>query len=616
MADRNLSRRTLLAAATATAFAAGVTSSSTAAGHTGATGPHESAAARDRRLRRMISAMSLEQKVGQVFCTWVAGRDADEPGAEAAEVNQRLLGVRSGAEAVARWHLGGVIYFLWSGNLVEPHQIADLSNGLQRAAVDSCGVPLLISVDQEHGAIVRIGPPVTQLPGAMALGAGGSVRDARDAGRIAGAELAALGIRQNYAPVADVNVNPANPVINVRSFGADPRAASRMVTAQIHGYEDAGVAACAKHFPGHGDTTVDSHYGLPVINHTRQEWSTLDAPPFRAAIAAGVDAIMTAHLQVPALDPSGDPATLSRPIIDGVLRKELGYDGVIVTDALNMRGVLTKYGEERVPVLALKAGVDQLLYPNNLPLAWNAVLKAVREGEITEARLEESILRLLRLKDRLGLLRRPYVTHAGVDRTVGVRRHLAAADRIAENTTTLLVNRDGLLPLSRRRQRRLLVTGADQPFPTDRTRSSVPALGAALGGLGFTVTALPTGLSPAPERIAEAVAAARGQDAVVVLTYDVATAAAGGQRTLVERLADSGVPVIQLAVRNPYDIARLNGVDAALALYGWTDVELRAAARTIAGRNEPGGALPVPVPRADNPTRVLFPVGHGLSYDD
>ncbi|WP_030044039.1 glycoside hydrolase family 3 N-terminal domain-containing protein, partial [Streptomyces resistomycificus] len=188
-----------------------------------------------------------------------------------------------------------------------------------------------------------------------------------------------------------------------------------------------------------------SHYGFPVITHTRAEWEKLDAPPFRAAIRAGIDSIMTAHIMVPALDDSGDPATLSHPILTGILREELGYDGVVVTDALGMEGVREKYGDDRVPVLALKAGVDQLLNPPSLDLAWNAVLKAVQDGELTEARLDESILRVLRLKAKLRLFEEPYVSQAGVSDTVGVRAHLAAADRIAERTTTLLVNERRLL---------------------------------------------------------------------------------------------------------------------------------------------------------------------------
>jgi beta-N-acetylhexosaminidase len=197
----------------------------------------------------------------------------------------------------------------------------------------------------------------------MAFGAGGSCEDARTAGRISGAELHAIGIRQDYSPVADVNVNPANPVIGVRSFGADPDAVAALVAAEVKGYQSSGVAATAKHFPGHGDTAVDSHFGFPVITHSRELWSNLDAVPFRAAIRAGIDSIMTAHIMVPALDPSGDPATLSHPILTGILREELGYDGVVVTDSLQMEGVRTKYGDDRVPVLALKAGVDQLLNP-------------------------------------------------------------------------------------------------------------------------------------------------------------------------------------------------------------------------------------------------------------
>ncbi|MQS36226.1 glycoside hydrolase family 3 protein [Streptomyces katsurahamanus] len=605
MHNRSLSRRSLLAATTVTAAAVA----------SGVAPAVADGRAREDRLKQLIAGMSLEEKVGQVFVPFVCGTSATEPSPEAVEANLAILGVRTGAEAIAKYHLGGIIYFVWSGNLQRPQQIAELSNGLQRAALGTPGqVPLLISVDQEHGSVTRIGAPATLLPGAMGLGAVGSTDAARTAGHIAGVELAAMGIRQNYAPVADVNVNPANPIINVRSFGSEPAEAARLTAAQVRGYQRAGVAACVKHFPGHGDTAVDSHTDLPVITHTREEWERLDAPPFRAAIAAGVDSIMTAHLQVHALDPSDDPATLSHPIITGVLREELGYDGVIVTDALNMKGVMTKYGEERVPVLALKAGVDQLLYPNNLALSWNAVLAAVKSGELSEARLDESILRILRLKAKLGLFDDPYVSPAEVDRKVGTRKHLATADDIAERATTLLVNKGELLPLSKRRQKNLLVVGANPKFPTSDRHTSVPALADALTGLGFHATALPTGESPTTAQIDAAVAAAAGKNAIVVLTRNVGAASA--QRTLVRKLAATGVPVITVAIRNPYDIAQLSGVRAALASYCWGDVEMRAVARVIAGRAEPGGELPVPVQRADDPTKVLFPVGHGLSYDD
>ncbi|CAM5448597.1 beta-N-acetylhexosaminidase OS=Streptomyces griseomycini OX=66895 GN=FHS37_005050 PE=3 SV=1 [Streptomyces griseomycini] len=338
----------------------------------------------------------------------------------------------------------------------------------------------------------------------------------------------------------------------------------------------------------------------------------LDAPPFEAAIAAGIDSIMTAHIVVPSLDGSEDPATLSRPILTGILREELGYDGVVVTDSLGMEGVRTKYGDDRVPVLALKAGVDQLLNPPSLDVAWNAVLRAVRDGELTEDRLDESILRVLRLKAKLGLFEDPYVSHAGVDRAVGTRAHLAAADRVAERTTTLLVNEGGLLPLSRRRQPKLLVVGADPASPSGTTGPPTGVLADALTGLGFTATALSTGTAPSAATVAAAVAAARDADAVVVGTYNVT--AGSRQKTLVEQLLATGRPVVAVAIRNPYDVAHLPGVPAYLAAYSWTDVELRAAARVIAGRVDPRGTLPVPVQRADDPATVLYPVGHGLRY--
>ncbi|SEQ35653.1 beta-N-acetylhexosaminidase [Streptomyces sp. yr375] len=597
------SRRTVLAAT------AGVTAALTV----GAAGP-----ASDRDPIGLLSRMTLEEKVGQVFVSRVYGHSATAPDQVDVDANLAELGVRTAAELLARYRLGGIIYFTWAHNTRAPAQLADLSNGIQRASLQQPrGLPVLISTDQEHGAVCRVGRPATLFPGAMAIGAGGSRADARTLGRLAGRELRAMGIRQDYSPVADVNVNPANPVIGVRSFGADPDAVAALVAAEVEGFRAAGVAATAKHFPGHGDTAVDSHTGFPVITHTRAVWEALDAVPFRAAIAAGVDSLMTAHILVPALDDSGDPATLSRPIVTGILRETLGYDGVVVTDALDMAGVRTKYGDDRVPVLALKAGVDQLLNPPKLDVAFNAVLTAVRNGELTEARLDESVLRILRLKERLGLFDEPYVSPADVGRTVGARAHLAAADEIAERTTTLLLNEGPVLPLSPRTHPRLLILGADPASPTGTTGPPTTVLAAALTALGFEATALSTGTDPAPETITQALKAAGAVDAVVVATYNVTADSA--QRTLVERLVEqlavTGRPVVAVAIRNPYDVAQLPFVQACLATYSWTDVELRAAARVIAGTVEPRGKLPVPVQRADDPTRVLYPTGHGLTYE-
>ncbi|MFF4568971.1 glycoside hydrolase family 3 protein [Streptomyces sp. NPDC001410] len=596
------SRRTVLAAT------AGLTAALTASA-----GAAHAATSNDRALRALISRMSLEEKVGQLFVMRVYGHSATAPDQADIDTNLKEIGVRTAAELIERYRVGGIIYFTWAHNTRDPHQIADLSNGIQQASLElPRGLPLLIATDQEHGIVCRVGRPATLFPGAMGIGAGGSRSDARTLGRISGAELRAMGINQDYSPDADVNVNPANPVIGVRSFGADPDAVAALVAAEVRGYQSSRVAATAKHFPGHGDTAVDSHTGFPVITHSRDLWEKLDAAPFRAAIAAGIDSIMTAHIQFPALDDSGDPATLSHPILTGILRGELGYDGVVVTDSLGMEGVRTKYGDDRVPVLALKAGVDQLLNPPSIDVAWHAVLNAVRNGELTETRLDESILRILRLKARLGLLDGAYVRRSGVDRTVGTKSHLATADRIAERTTTLLANEDDALPLDPRTEPRILVVGADPASPSGTTGPPTSVLATALTELGFTATALSTGTAPSTATIAKAVAAARDADAVVVGTYNVT--AGSTQQTLVEQLLATGTPVVAVAIRNPYDVAQLPSVKAYLATYSWTDVELRAAARVIAGRVNPRGRLPVPVQRADDPTQVLYPIGHGLTY--
>ncbi|MCZ7414369.1 glycoside hydrolase family 3 protein [Streptomyces sp. WMMC897] len=555
-----------------------------------------------------LDRMTLEEKVGQLFVTYAYGETADTTDPDDVARNQRWLGVDNGAEAVAEYHLGGVIYFAWSDNLREPHQVAGLSDGLQRAALDSgTDVPLLISTDQEHGIVTRLGPPATQFPGNMALGASGRAGDAREAARIAGRELRAVGINQNYAPVADVNVNAANPVIGVRSFSGDPDLAAELTAAQVKGYQSGGengVAATAKHFPGHGDTNVDSHTDLPVIHHTLKEWRTIDAPPFAEAVEAGVGAVMTAHIQFPELDPSGAPATLSEPIMTGLLREELDYDGVVVTDSLSMAGVRETYPDAEVPVRALRAGVDLLLMPPDLPTAYDAVLDAVASGELTEERIDRSVRRVLTLKHERGIVERPFADVTKVAERVGPPHHLAAAQRITDRTTTLVKNDDGLLPLAAD-GRSVLVTGWGS--------TTTARLAGHLDDRGVTATAHWAGSNPGADAVEAAVAAAEGHDTVVVTTRGTATAP--GQARLVRALLETGKPVVTLAVGRPYDIARYPEAATHLATYSYGAGALESAARVLLGETAPQGTLPVMIPTAENPEEPLFPLGHGLGYE-
>jgi beta-N-acetylhexosaminidase len=553
------------------------------------------------RLERKVDRMTLEEKVGQMFMTYAYGQSADQ----ADPRNRETYGVDSFRQLIERYHLGGIIYFAWSDNVRDPEQIAGLSNGIQRVATRSGPrVPALISTDQEQGVVVRVTEPATQFPGNMALGAARDPALAGTAAAITGEELRAIGINENFAPVADVNVNPENPVIGVRSFSSNPDLVSALTEAQVRGYRGSGIASTAKHFPGHGDTGVDSHTGLPVIDHTREELERIDLPPFAAAIDAGVQSIMTAHIVVPALDASERPATLSRPILTGLLRQRMGFEGVIVTDALTMEGVRQMFGDERVPIEAIKAGADLLLMPPDLDLAYRSVLQAARSGEIRERRLDRSVLRILRMKKRLGLFQRPFVDERKVDSVVGTDEHLAAADAITERTVTLVENDDRTLPLRAGTPSRVLVTGWGA--------TTTVTLGSQIARRGLTTEVRETGATPSDEAIAGARTAAEGSDLVVVVANRAWSSPA--QQRLVSELTATGKPVVVVAVRDPYDVAHLPTADTYVATYGYGAVSLRALAKVLFGEVTPSARLPVDVTAPGDPSTIVYPFGFGIGY--
>ncbi|MBO2456754.1 glycoside hydrolase family 3 C-terminal domain-containing protein [Actinomadura sp. LCR2-06] len=489
-----------------------------------------------------VAKMSPREKVGQLFVPTFSSR-------------------ASALAIVRKYHVGGFIYF--PENFSSPAGTAEQSNALQKASK----VPLLLGVDEEQGIVSRT-PFITRFPGNMALGATQSTADARAAAQVTGTELRAVGINLDYAPDADVNVNPRNPVIGLRSFGSDPARVSPLLTAAIAGYQGAGVAATAKHFPGHGDTATDSHTGLPVITHSAAQWRKLDAPPFKAAIAAGVDMIMTAHIVVPGLDRSGDPSTLSKTVLTGLLRGELGYKGVITTDSLQMAGVREKYGDAVVPVRAINAGADQLLMPPSLSKAYNAVLGAVQSGKITQKRLDESVARILALKQKRGLFKAAPADPAKAAAQIGTPQQKATARRVAEHSVTLVRNERGLLPL---KGRKVSVTGPQSA-----------ALGEALRAQGVATA------DPATA------------DVHVLTTVNAGTATAARVRALASK------PVVVAALGRPYDLDHAAGAAAALATYSSGATSVGALARVLSGAVKPAGKLPVPAGGQ--------PVGHGLSY--
>ncbi|NED97651.1 hypothetical protein G1H11_20335 [Phytoactinopolyspora alkaliphila] len=377
--------------------------------------------------------MTLDEKITQLFVLRVYGATADTTDPESVARTQAAYGVDSTAELVERYQPGGVIYFRDTGNIENPVQVAELSNAIQQAALkrSSDPIPVLITTDHEGGRVARMSPPATWIPAARVLASAGAAA-ATDAATLMGRELRCMGIAQNYAPVADVNVNPANPVIGDRSFSADPQVASEFVQAQVEGFQAGGVRATVKHFPGHGDTSVDTHTGRAVITHTREEWEELDLPPFQAAIAAGVDSIMTGHLIFPELDRSEAIATTSRRILTDLLRTELGFDGVVVTDGLEMSAARMAHPDHEAPLRALQAGADQLLTPTvgSFTAAVETIRKAVEDGELSVERLDQSVERILRLKKNAGLFDDPLVDPEIVAKTVGSRDHQQQARRL------------------------------------------------------------------------------------------------------------------------------------------------------------------------------------------
>ncbi len=388
---------------------------------------------------KTLQKLSLEEKVGQVFMIWVR---ASFMNVESPDYQQLLNDMR-------KYHIGGFTMTVrWEPPFLyrsQPYEAAELLNRLQ---ADS-PLPLLIAADFERGLSMRL-QSTTEFPHAMAFGAAGNPEYAEAFGRISAQESRAIGVHWNFFPDADVNSNPANPIINTRSFGEDPQQVGQLAAAYIRGAHSGGIMTTAKHFPGHGDTATDSHVGIAQVTGDRTRLSTIELLPFRQTIAAGTDAVMVAHVSVPSLEPDPEKvATTSPTIVTGLLKNELGFKGIVVTDALDMAGLTRLYASNigRTAVDAFKAGNDLLLIPADLGASYRAMLDAVRSGEIPMARLNASVLKLLQAKAALGLERNRLVDIAAISQSVGKPENIAIGQTIADRAITLLRDNGKILPL-------------------------------------------------------------------------------------------------------------------------------------------------------------------------
>ncbi|MDX1419760.1 MAG: glycoside hydrolase family 3 N-terminal domain-containing protein [Rubricoccaceae bacterium] len=556
----------------------------------------------------VLDTLALEEKVGQLFVTHARGTAEGTRGAEWARLT-----------ALAReGMIGGVLFFKG-----EAATQARATRDLQARTA----IPLLVAQDMEFGPGMRV-EGGTAFPNPMALGATRSPELAYLMGRAVAEEARAMGVHQNYAPVADVNNNPLNPIINVRSFGEDPALVAALATAYMRGMQDGGLIATVKHFPGHGDTETDSHAALPVLPFDRDRLDAVELVPFRAAVDAGVMSVMTGHLDLPQLDP-GLPATLSRRIITGLLREDLGFPGLVVTDGLDMAGVRAGRDAGEVAVAALEAGVDQLILTRDERRAHAAVLAAVRSGRLAESRIDASVRRILRAKAWAGLatpLRVSPATPAD-ERRGGptptpspeaprpdrfralaapdddvLRRSERLADEIARRAITVVQAPDGPLPfVGPDAPRRVLTLVLDD---SNDERTGLPFVGAVAASVpdGGAATHRRLGEDDPPQRFAEALAQAPLHDVVLVATF-VRVRSWSGQielparhKAFVERLMAGPRPVVLLAFGNPYVPLGLPRPAAYVAGYGGTDAIQRAAADALFGRIPVQGRLPVSVP--------------------
>ncbi len=546
-----------------------------------------------------LAALSPRDRVGQLVTVWVLG-------------NYTNL-ADTGFVRVRRWieddHVGGVIMSLGS-----PLEVAAKVNTMQRLALgNGPRVPLLVSSDLEPGlgrfeggvftSYLWNAGSATVLPTNMAVGASGGGANAEAVGAVTGREARAAGLHVVYAPDADVNNNPANPVINVRSFGEDPRAVSRDVVAFVRGMQGAGVAAVAKHFPGHGDTDTDSHTALPVVRSDRARLDAVELPPFRAAIAAGVAGVMSAHIALPAIEQPGLPATLSPRVMTGLLRDTLGFRGVTFTDAMTMEGVGQGYPVERACPLALQAGADVLLMPTDVRRCVDGVLAAVAAGQITAAQVEASARRVLELKVRTGAAARPMTDLEALRAVVGAPAHWAVARGVAERAVTLLRDSAGLVP-SAGRSMTVVVYAPDAEL--NAGQSFVAELRAGVPGVR-DVRVTPRTSAAALDSVAQA---AQASERLVVMTY-TRTFEGAGRLAIpahVARWIDAQAATGKLVVvagGNPYVIRQFPRVTTYLATYGRGDALERAAARAVLGRAPITGRAPVSLPG-------FFAVGDGL----
>lgn len=524
--------------------------------------------------RSGMNQLSLRDKIGQLIAT----------GFPATDITGDLK------RLVEEYRVGNIILF--SRNAESVAQLKALCGSLRRLIVTHTGLPPLISIDQEGGRVTRLPEEATNVPGAMAIASTGRPELAYAAGRITARELRALGINFNLAPVLDINNNRLNPVINVRSYGDTAETAEQYGLLMLQGLKDGGVLASVKHFPGHGDTSVDSHLGLPVIDKSPEQLAELELKPFAAAIARGAECITTAHILFPSLEPDRVPATMSRAIVTGLLKHKLGYNGLIISDCLEMDAIRNVYGTAEGAVGALKAGVHLLFISHTPQLVMEAVERieqAVQSGELPLSVVDEAVEKVLYYKKKYGADAAPDLS------VVGCEAHRRSAE--AMSLESICHVGGTLTPLEKNAADTIFV--GCSPYRTDMASSSVsPAFSFPEAmAEAFSAPFVLTGIDPGGDEIRQAVERAKGYKRVVIGLVNGREHP--GQLELVERFRKEGHRVTVVALGKPYDLERLNKDVCAIAAFEYTPLAIKSLIRILGGEASPSGRISVALENGD-----------------
>ncbi|HEY7416494.1 MAG TPA: beta-N-acetylhexosaminidase [Ktedonobacteraceae bacterium] len=526
-------------------------------------------------MQQQGTELTRDELIGQVIAVGFPGTS----------VNQEIT------DLIQHHHVGNIILF--SRNIHDTQQLHTLTQQLQDIARQAGQrYPLLIMLDQENGMVRRLGQNATIFPGNMALGAIDSEETAYQVALATGRELKVLGINMNLAPVLDVNNNPANPVIGVRSFGEDPQLVARLGAAAVRGYQDAGIITSVKHFPGHGDTATDSHLALPVIPHNMERLEQIELVPFRSAIKAGATSVMVAHIYLPQLMPgSSQPATTSYEIIQGLLRTHLGYDGMVISDCLEMDAVARTISTEQGALQTLRAGADMALishrYERQLG-AIAAIKAALQDGSLSQARLTQASERVLALKRRFLSWEQP----SSDEHVIGCAAHQQLSEQAYDSAITLVRDQANLIPLRLTAGQRLLAVLLQPSSHTRAIDQQQPqeALAASLRQHHDTVETM-TLASSTPD-VHERLRAAM-KDAAITLLVTVNANLDPWQGELVQQALATQQPVIGVASYNPYDLLAYPQLATYLATYENTPPAFAALARVLFGAIQARGRLPV-----------------------